>query len=125
MRNGDNGIAESESSKLGYGYVFTQLGSIANYQLRDGYWVVFNERLLVKANLCQTALNVCPVLLLVCSLRYIFFPDELRRLSSNLQGKVVYQFPELFATSYKITFANHLKQHADCAIGMRIARNRT
>ena len=51
IRKGDIRIAKAESSESGHVDVLAELRRVADYQLRDGDGIVFDEGLVVKAEL--------------------------------------------------------------------------
>ena len=75
---GDIRIAKAESSESGHVDVLTELRRVGDYQLRDGDGIVFDEGLVVKADLCGVVL---PFGLLCWD---VFFSDELWTGGCNL-----------------------------------------
>src|SRR5271157_979583 len=143
--NGLADIAHFEACEALDRDVLAQLADDSRDELRHGDSLIFDERLLVEADLlvelahlafdnlldhrCGLAalrgLRAIDVLFLLEIFRSdVFLADKLGIAGSDVHGDVVYQALEVVGAGHEIALAVYFHQHADLASGVDVAGDR-
>ena len=136
------GIAHLEPGEARHGYVFAQLGDLRLDQVVDGGRIVFNEGLLVQADLfvefvhapfddlidhlfglalIQSAGAMDVALLRQRLFGDVLLAEELRIGCSHLHGEVMHQLLKIVGARDEVGFAVHLDEYAQLGAGMNVA----